>query len=366
VPAGNVAPKATPATAAVDPTDPSAATTELLARADALAVEGRAFEAIDLLSAANRASRDPHVELRLVRLRHEAFAELDLRNGRATWPPVVEDRFEGVAGLPTVDVSELDADVVASAITHHGSLLVRNLLDAEDVATMVAAIDESFLACDSKSYAKVGTRSGSWYQPFRARPTDDPPAPGHRFWVREAGGVLAADSPPAFFTMVEMFEAVGLREVIAGYLGERPVFSVDKCTLRRVPLGLNPPDWHQDGRFLGDDLRVLNVWVALTPCGGDLPCPGLDVVPKRFHELVPTGTDGAYFDWAVGHDCVLRESADAPIIRPEFRAGDALLFDEMFLHRTALDPTMIEERYAIESWFFAPSVYPGDIQPIVF
>jgi hypothetical protein len=111
---------------------------------------------------------------------------------------------------------------------------------------------------------------------------------------------------------------------------------------------------------------VLNVWLALSPCGGDRPCPGLDVVPKRFDGLVPTGTDGAYFDWAVGHDCVLRESADAPIIRPEFQAGDALLFDELFLHRTALEPTMTEERYAIESWFFAPSMYPGDIQPIVF
>ena len=46
--------------------------------------------------------------------------------------------------------------------------------------------------------------------------------------------------------------------------------------------------------------------------------------------------------------------------------GDALLFDELFLHRTATDETMTRDRYAIETWFFAPSVYPGDQIPFVW
>ena len=53
-------------------------------------------------------------------------------------------------------------------------------------------------------------------------------------------------------------------------------------------------------------------------------------------------------------------------MRPVFEPGDALLFDNMLLHRTAADATMTQARYAIESWFFAPSRYPNDQLPLVF
>jgi len=51
----------------------------------------------------------------------------------------------------------------------------------------------------------------------------------------------------------------------------------------------------------------------------------------------------------------------------EFAAGDALLFNQMTLHRTAVDAaTMTGERYAIESWFFPPSAYPTGQLPILY
>jgi len=53
-------------------------------------------------------------------------------------------------------------------------------------------------------------------------------------------------------------------------------------------------------------------------------------------------------------------------VRPEFRPGDALLFDHMLLHRTAVDPDMSERRYAIEAWFTAPSAYPPGSVPILY
>ena len=46
-------------------------------------------------------------------------------------------------------------------------------------------------------------------------------------------------------------------------------------------------------------------------------------------------------------------------------AGDALIFDHLFLHQTYIRPTMTRERYALESWFFAPSVFPADQIPFV-
>jgi hypothetical protein len=57
---------------------------------------------------------------------------------------------------------------------------------------------------------------------------------------------------------------------------------------------------------------------------------------------------------------VERACDGASVVRPIFEPGDVLLFDQMFLHRTASDPDMKRERYAIETWFFAPSMYtPG-------
>jgi hypothetical protein len=108
----------------------------------------------------------------------------------------------------------------------------------------------------------------------------------------------------------------------------------------------------------------VNVWLSLTHCGDT--APGLDLVPRRIPEILETGVDGALFDWSVGPGTVERVKGEAGIVRPVFEAGDALLFDERFLHRTASEPTMTEERYAVESWFFAPSHYPGDQVPILF
>ena len=88
-------------------------------------------------------------------------------------------------------------------------------------------------------------------------------------------------------------------------------------------------------------------------------------VDRRFDRLAQTGTAGAYFDWSVGDPVVQQVADGAPILRPVFGPGDALLFDNMFLHRTAADPTMTQTRYAIESWFFAASHFPGNHVPIV-
>jgi hypothetical protein len=41
-----------------------------------------------------------------------------------------------------------------------------------------------------------------------------------------------------------------------------------------------------------------------------------------------------------------------------------LLFDELFLHSTAAEPDMPKSRWAIESWFFGSSAFPGQYAPL--
>ena len=159
------------------------------------------------------------------------------------------------------------------------------------------------------------------------------------------------------------WNATGLRPLVSGYLGERPALTLKKSTLRRThPLPF--ADWHQDGAFLGDGIRTINLWLSLSDCGVD--APGLDLLPRRLDRIVETGSGGAIFPWSVGPGTVEEAAEGVAVVRPRFKPGDALLFDEMFLHRTATDETMTRDRYAIESWFFAPSVYPGDQIPFVW
>ena len=334
---------------------------DVLVEAEALARAGRRLEAIELLTVANRRARRDDIERRLVRLRHEAFADLDLSEGLATWPPDAPELFAGVVGLPEIAAADLTADAVRSGIVRHGALIVRGLIRPARVAQLIEDIDQTFTAEDAFLEGAPHAQAAPWFVPFQCE-SEFPVGPTRR-WVRGGGGVLTVESPRALFDVLDAFEEVGLAGYLADYLGERPVLAAKKFTLRRVPLE-KTADWHQDGAFLGKGIRAVNVWVALSPCGED--SPGLDVVARRMREIAPTGTEGAWFDWSVGAPVVDRVAEGAPIQRPIFNAGDAVLFDEMLLHRTAVEPEMTRERYAIESWFFAPSRYPTDQIPVTF
>jgi Phytanoyl-CoA dioxygenase (PhyH) len=330
---------------------------KLLAEADALVAAGRTLDAIDLLAGA-AAVEHPALDRRLAELRHAGFAELD-DTGFDAWPVPIEgvDR-SAPPEVPRVDPGELTADAVRRAILSHGCVVVPGLFTAH-VDRFVAGIEQAIAAREATVAASPS--EDSW---FRALPLDREQAQSlGRYWVAGSGGMLACDSPRLLRMLFETYTTLGLREVVAGYLGERPVLSANKATLRKVPLEAST-DWHQDGAFLGTGIRALNIWIALSDCGVD--SPGMDLVPKRFDEVCETGTGGAIFDWAVGPETVARVAGDAAPVRPHFKAGDAVLFDELYLHRTAIEPTMTRPRYAIESWFFAASCYPSGQVPLVW
>jgi hypothetical protein len=344
------------------PTTVDGADTSARAQAAALIRTGRRLEAIDVLTAANREHRDDEIERQLVGLRNVAFEDLGKTPGSASWPPPAPDLFADTDGIPDIAAADLTADRLRAGIICHGALLVRGLVPPARVAHLIDDIDRTFVARDASFDGAPVDETAPWYVPFE--PESGTAAIGPiRKWVREGGGVLTVESPRSMFDVLDTFHAVGLTEPLTGYLGERPVLAAKKWTLRRVPLDTTA-DWHQDGAFLGQGVRAVNVWIALSHCGDT--APGLDIVAGRLHDLAPRGTDGAWFDWSVG-DAVARGLAgNAPILRPIFEAGDAILFDDMNLHRTAVTPDMTSERYAIESWFFAPSHYPDAQIPVTF
>jgi len=283
------------------------------------------------------------------------------------YPEPAFDRVSAGEGLVEVGAGELSPELLRAAILRSGCLLVRGLLDPGDATRLVEGIDRAYEARDARDSG--GSADSAYFEEFEDDPRTDLPA--LRFFVRGGAGLLAADSPRVMLDVLDVFERVGLRRLALDYLGERPAISVDKCLLRRVspnlfeesgvPKEQKPSAWHQDGAFLGE-VRALNVWLALSQCGDE--APGLDLVPRRLDRILPTGTEGAAFDWSVSQ-AVAEEAAGEPgIVRPIFEPGDVLLFDEMFLHSTAIEPGMRRPRYAVESWFFGASGFPPQYAPL--
>jgi hypothetical protein len=330
-----------------------------VARADALAGDDWAA-AIDLLDEADRRERADDLEIALARHRLAAFGPL-----LASQPPLAPHPEPatapavGPSGLPEVELGELTAGVLRAAILDRGVLVVRGAVDPATAAWWADAIDR----CLDRREATRDDPSArtAWWQPL---PVDAEAEKGlARKWIRAGGGTLLADSPRLLAALLQLYTDLGLRDVAREYLGGRPVLSANKCTLRRVDLDATG-SWHQDGAFLGRHVRALNLWLGLTPCGVD--APGLAIVPRRYEDIVETGSSGSHFDWAAAPDVVVEAAGDAGIVRPTFDAGDLLLFDEMLLHSTTVDPSMTRPRHAIESWCFAPAAYPNGHVPLVW
>lgn len=340
--------------AEMDAGGPDAARTRALG--DALEVAGDLLEAISVLTDANRLSPDPTLERRLIRLRRRAFARI----AGGVVPPWPAGTPSGAPTAPPEPIAadDLTAAALRAGIRRQGCLWVRGLVPPKRIVSLVEAIDRAFAAREAVLARRATVEDRQWYDPVERVPKD-----ASRHWVRLGQGLLAADSPRAFFEFMEMVHEVDLDRIIADYLGERPALSVEKCTLRRADASLHQSTWHQDGAFLGRDIRTVDAWFALSRCGRD--APGLDVVPLRLERILPTGEKGTFFEWTVSPETVARELPQAPVWRPEFEPGDALLFDHLLLHKTAAEPDMPNVRYAIESWFFAPSVYPRGSTPLV-
>ena len=334
--------------------------TDLRASALAMAAEGRFVEAIALATRHNRISPDEALERLLVVWRMSALASQPKSTPDPDWPPAFEDPFPGISGLPEIAAAELTTEKLAGAILHHGALLVRGLIPADDAGKFAAGIDQAMadFSTWTADHASAPTR---WFTP--APDMGSGSIEKNREWVLGGGGVWAIDSPRMMFELAELLARTGVIDLVSGYLSERPALSARKTTLRRIPASQNSTDWHQDGAFLGKDVRSVNFWLALSPCGRD--ASGLDVLPKRLPYIVETGTQGAKFDWSVGPGVVETLAQDAPVASPEFAAGDALFFDHFFLHRTSLPPNRSKDRFAIEAWMFAPSCYPGKHEPLL-
>ena len=259
---------------------------DLIARADELANDGRALEAIAVLTDVNRKQPDPTIEGALVRLRSAAWNQVDRTGSTNGLDPIAPDRFAGVAGIPEVTAADLDATVIRSAIEHHGALLVRGLLPPHRCSRLRDCIDHSWEAIER--FRATKERDPAWFDPLMeggfGRDLKS------RMWGMVTGTAYVADSPRLFFELLEAFDEIGIKQMIAEYFGEAPVLSLAKTAHRRLP-----PDasggWHQDAAVYGMAAHALDLWLPVSRCGD--VAPGLALWPRRLDRVVDTVGAGA-------------------------------------------------------------------------
>ena len=257
-------------------------------------------------------------------------ARVAAADGSPAPTPQVDDRFPEEAGVPEVQAHELSAACVASALQHHGGLLVRDLLDEETVA-----------------------RLRTHLHPASLRIILPVPPDADARQLAEVDALLTG--------VASAYEASGLMPVVREYLREPPVAAAHRIVVRRVSAEDAGLGWHQDGQFFGI-CSALSVWSALDDCGDDGPSIGF--VPQRVGHVIAA-------EPGLRSNPEMKQAVDElldgrPFVEPVLRAGDALLFDELTIHRTGTRTVRAEHRDVMITWFFAPSRFPEGSTPLAF
>jgi Phytanoyl-CoA dioxygenase (PhyH) len=312
---------------------------------------------IERLSELNRRRSSHDRERRLLHLRN--LAGIRLIEAPPQRPAHPEPDFAALpesGELLEITPAQLTPELLRAGILRQGCVLVRGLIPRASASRFAKQIERSF---EQRERHDSGQRfNDGYFSGFTPDPRyGEEVSPN---WIKSGGGLLAVDSPVLSFEMLELFADAGVSSLAHAYLGERPLIAATKTTLRKADPSVAGA-WHQDGKFMGE-VNALNVWLSLSRCGDE--APGLDIVPRRIDHHVATQTDEAWLDHMVSQRMAEEAAGDTPIVRPIFEPGDALLFDELFLHKTASEAGMPKPRFAIENWFFGPSAFPVAYAPL--
>jgi hypothetical protein len=228
-----------------------------------------------------------------------------------------EDLFPDVDGLPDVHLSELTLERLASGVQHHGGMVVRELLTAEQVDALRTQLEDGTL---------------------RAK----------------QGGASSAEVDRMVATLVDAYRAQGVFDLVERYLGETPVGFPHRTVVKRNEPSAGLP-WHQDASFFGGPCGSLDIWTALTECGRR--CPSLWLVPRRMERILDASQTTVDASATVEEEMPqVLDGVEA--VRPVLQPGDAILLDEMTVHRTGTGWKVPSREVAV-TWFFAPSRLPA-------
>lgn len=280
--------------------------------------------------------------------------------------------------VPEVDASELTVDVLKRAIRSHGCLIVRNYFDKTETAELRDYVEYAFKVNDNRDKAvnKYVTKQVSLAEVLEHTKEDiarnSTTNPTYQDTTKIARNLaqsmsnsvmhLTVKTPMIARKVMQMYDRKGLKRMLDQYFEHGACISCYKWVLRRATSPKQPVDYHQDGAFMGEDIDSMNLWVALSDCGGGHDAPGMDIVPKRMMGDFAKGS--GVMDWTIGPQAVVDGFGDQGVVTPTFNEGDGFFFDHLLVHRTQHIPDNTNLRYAIETWFFDMVNFPKNQIPL--
>lgn len=259
-----------------------------------------------------------------------------------------------------IAAEDFNAEVLQRAVSGGCGLIVRNLLKPDVCAQLRLVVDRV-----------LETRQlGDGLSVYRNCPENLGTILGQqklnnsRGFHAASGSVMCVESAGVCEGLLGLYEDLGLPPILRQFFGDDYCLSALKWVLRRSKLPVSPFGWHQDGAFMGSDIRSVNMWMSLSDCGADSAAPGLDIVARNLKSVVKAGDAGAAFNWSfdsAGMDNLFGPDA---VSSPRFGEGDVYFFDHFMLHRTQYNPSQTQVRYALETWFFDGDCYPSNQVPL--
>jgi ectoine hydroxylase-related dioxygenase (phytanoyl-CoA dioxygenase family) len=237
---------------------------------------------------------------------------------------------------PVFDCDQVSGAELLDAVTRQGAALIRNAIDHEAIAGMLARADEVYAAWESK-YERGELNAGDRQ-------------------VFETGHVVpaAVDREGESFSVILFLVRSRLSRVLSTLWDGNLIFLGTNCVPRRQQPGgsINVAvPFHQDASFVGTWGLVLNFWIPLVACGRD--APGLEVVldppPGLIARDAPfdlTRTDYSGMD--LPEQEVIAKYGAAKLWHPQMEAGDVLVFSSLAIHRTYETADMTRTRTSLE------------------
>jgi hypothetical protein len=312
---------------------------------------------------------DLDLDRNTVEQRLEVFREISPQPGHVADRDIpLPETMTVVDGVPEVRAEDFRLQHLIAGMEIHGLLIVRGLLNEGNCETYRGVIDKVLdapRATPKNQLTEEAVRSPYHNAPRNLADYFDATMLGKaRGYHRLSGTGMCVESAAVSEQLLDLYNELGLKQLIGDYLGEEPCVSAQKWVLRRTQLPLEEADWHQDGSFMGAHIKSLNMWLALCDCGGDTGAAGLEIIPQRIREVFRS-PEGIY-DWSLTPQWVAENQHLAPAVSPTFSAGDAVFFDHFSLHRTQHHEQMDKHRYAIETWFFGSKSFPKEQVPMAW
>lgn len=205
-----------------------------------------------------------------------------------------------------------------------GAVLLRQLLPPDQLRQWLTPFAAAYAKADEQF--QTGQMDAKTYHNFYMYGHADPhDVANYREWLQS------------------LLKHLALRNVLRTIFGPQALVLYTNSAPRRQ--ACERPEhaigFHQDQEFMGCLSKAINIWVPLTPVGGDYP--GL--------ELWLGSPQTALLSFEMSPEDRIAVCSKIPaeaLWRPVMKPGDVLLFTHYTVHRTWLDPAMTQTRLSYE------------------